>query len=587
MKTGSSLFLSAFVLGCASLFLACERQLPADSSASHEAADGEAAENALLESEPNDTLETSDEIPSDSRLSGSLVSDDEDVLRFSNASSDSGSAFEFKADSGYVVVDVIHSPLRWTLTRLEVGQSLSVSPDSLPVGAALALSGRGDWSVAQTENGDRDADQVEALARCRFAPTDAAAKLRWASPDGARNVKVCLEDDVDGEIELPEAWRGRVARLAARSLSGSNAEIRVPTDNDGIVVLRAGVASENAVEAVRLRSTDAISLEATSEAPTTVELSIGFDEEGRWSDIEPNDSTERATNVSENRSPYAGAIHPGEVSDWLEIPWGEVEMLSLTLSLSRNVAASLVWQTVDGVNELTIGDDASSVSLCALWREAGSQSLKLGVVIDEADESAIGWSIRTESPSMASFEREPNEDRLLPLEVPTVEQADVRRAIARFAVPGREPSAQIEGFLGNHGDVVDTIPLRVLGGESAAGVSEIELTLRPPARSDLNLSLVDEEGALVARSLTSGTGNQERIRVSLPSGVYHAVIEHVSGDECDGGYRVEVSTRASSGSRTDDADDADTSTRHDERSSGDTEVRPERDQTPPPLLRRE
>lgn len=594
MKSGSSLLVSAFVVGCASLYMACERDQPNESADSSGAANREGAQAAAREAEPNDTVATASEIPSDRRLAGGVQSDDEDVLSFRSGSLGRGSALELTAESGYVTVEVFHEPLRWNLTRLQAGETLDISPDSLPIGASLILSGSGDWSILQTEADWSRAADTERSSRCRFAPVTEEAQLRWASRDGSRSVKLCV--DGEGAIELPEEWSGRVARLSARSLTGTPVELRVPSDDGGATVLEVGSSAEGSIEAVRISEGGPSAIGVTSDEPATLEFSIGFGDGEHSSDIEPNKGPELATDVSEKRSPYSGALHSGETSDWLEIPWGEAETMNLTLSLSRHARSSLRWQTVDGKNEMAVADEASSVSVCALWREAGSGTLKVGVDIAEPNENPIGWSIRTESPAMASFEREPNEDRLLALEVPAVGQSHSSQAIARFAVPGRQPSSHVEGFLGNADDVLDMIPLRIQGpttGQGTSnghGTSEVELILRPPASSDLNLSLVDEDGGLVARGLSAGTGNQERIRVSLPTGVYHAVIEHVSGDGCAGGYRVEVSTLESTGATRNEANRSEDSGAADSRDeqTADGEDQPsERPQAPPPLMRRE
>jgi hypothetical protein len=347
------------------------------------------------------------------------------------------------------------------------------------------------------------------------------------------------------------------------------------------------------IDVVRLTAENTPTIEFEASEPLTFRVRMKPLEDVTSADIEPNDRPVGATTIERGDEAHTGTIHIGDTADWLEFPWLEAEeAVNLSLAPMQLSGARLRWKTLDGWEETPPNEDGEGLHVCALQREPDSTSFKMGVVVEDVREKPLEWAMTIKSLDTASFESEPNDERLLSMEVPRVDGRDeVDGSSVVFAVPGREFRTSLKGYVGQRGDERDVYPFRV-GGLSRDGEPvNVEVAVHPPSRADLKLSLVDSDGVAIARSLDGGMGAEESVRATLPTGLYHAVVELDDGEACAGPYEVVVRGDTVSGDRSPKG--AETSTDRGSESSEDDYVEGESDNplsnqgdiAPPPLER--
>jgi hypothetical protein len=334
-------------------------------------------------------------------------------------------------------------------------------------------------------------------------------------------------------------------------------------------------------------------VEFEASEPLTLRLRLKPLDEVDSADIEPNDRPIGATRIERGDGSSAGTIHLGDTADWVEFPWKEdEEAVNLSLAPMPISGVRLRWKTLDGWYETSGNEEGEGLRSCGVQREPGASSFKVGVIASDVLEQPLDWSLAIESIETATFESEPNDERLLSMEVPRWDGGQVRgESAAVFAVPNRELRTTLRGYVGQRDDERDVYPFRVGRSSNGGEPVSVEVKVTPPSRADLKLSLIDSDGAAVARSLDGGMGAEESVRATLPPGLYHAVVELDDGEPCAGAYEIlihgEVSSdgRSSIGSDTPDGTSPEGPEAGSSEDEGENPVSNEEDIAPPPLER--
>ena len=538
---------SVLVMACLVCLGACERRSTpggvVDPSAQQETPDEEAP--SRLEREPNDSMDLAEAVEPGVWVRGALPPGDRDVFRLESGSEaylvqvevqgevalsveDAGGVFtRWELGSGTHRIGPISAPRTRFVTLVGAGATYRIRAEHAAhgPGAACPYDMGPPGQLAQPRSGPFLWEACQAAGR-------SAAALALPAAWWGEHEAVALAVRPQGEFAWVLEWvteGGEVLWSVARP--PGQALLVEPLRRPGVpddTVLRLSAEGGHGVWTLRM--------EPGPLPNPTDHIAV----------VEPNDDRHRAT-AAFQVAPLRGMMWHQQDRDWIRIAWPEPQLVTwealvegpgaLRLSLARPTQVDALWS-------VTVTESSPFRLACPAWF-GGAEGAYLLVEAVEVGGDPLSYLLRPEPVSREAmspaYRRYP--DALAALAEPEAQLSDGLGAepssegLWRGDAPSGEardetrapapPLLRADGtyvfFLGDDQDEA-WWPLRI-GADSdplghAEGDRRVEVRLRPRQGVQLVWTLLDDEGATVARRESGLPGSTLEASVWLPPGAY-------------------------------------------------------------------
>jgi hypothetical protein len=260
-------------------------------------------------------------------------------------------------------------------------------------------------------------------------------------------------------------------------------------------------------------------------------------------EVEPNNTPDQATLVSE-LAVINGYIHrPGD-TDYFRVTPPETWVVRLRATSPDGVDLQLLLDEHTTYGTTTINDtaDGGEESLCSM-RIGPEAPLSFGVQSrGVATTAERPYLVHFDVYSGSDFEVEPNDrPELAPASEPMNSAQFVRPLWLQLAPGIQSSTAAGHIFPSTERDV---FALDVQGDPSATVTyHSVVVRLESGPLADYVLELLDDGGAIVARSERGRLGEPEVVSADISSGRYYARVSLATGEGCDVPYRLSVEQR--------------------------------------------